>query len=197
MILAPSLQSLYSDLASVSPSPAVAMVDEIWKAKVPKKVQFFGWRLVLLKVNTSDLVQRSNPQWTLLPSYCPFCRSAAEDIQYLFLECPCSSLVWDWIFKNFSLDNHRPNSVAELFSSPAAYNRNPKWTVAFKIARLAAVWCIWGKRNKIIFEDEVCCFGAVMESINFCIALWLHVNCKDFYDFPFSILFRDWVSALV
>lgn len=76
----------------------------------------------------------------------------------------------------FSLDNYRPSSVHELFSSPSAFSRSPMWETMFKIAILASVSCIWGERNKILFEEEEWSFSRVLESINHCIALWLHAN---------------------
>ena len=73
-------------------SAAPAVWRMLWKQKVPRKIQIFGWRalhgIIPLK---SILVNRH----VGVNGACPVCHQAAEDICHLLFECVNARELWE------------------------------------------------------------------------------------------------------
>ena len=54
----------------------------IWRIKIPKKVRFFIWQVLLGRVNTLDRLVRGRTSFVGL-FCCILCRKAEEDLDHL------------------------------------------------------------------------------------------------------------------
>ena len=60
--------------------------DIVWRIKIPMKVRFFIWQVLLGRVSTGDRLVRRRT--TLVePLCCILCRKAEEDMNHLFWDC--------------------------------------------------------------------------------------------------------------
>ena len=74
------------NIGSLSRWGVCALFDVIWRIKIPKKVRFFIWQVLLGCVNTFDrLVRRRTSLMGFL--CCILCRKAEEDLDHLFWGC--------------------------------------------------------------------------------------------------------------
>lgn len=67
----------------LDPSPRVESVfDVLWRIKIPKKVKFFFWLVLLGHVNTINRFSRKIPS-LIGHFYCILCRKAEENLDHL------------------------------------------------------------------------------------------------------------------
>ena len=193
-----SVKSMTGSLSQISPISAWPFVDLIWKAKVPSKVQFFGWLLVSNKLSTDDVLQRRFPSISGCPSCCPLCHRDADNRDHLFRTCSFASKVWSFLFARLPVDVLPPvdcpfSDFSLWFGSSG---KSSKVRSALKVVFLAACWAIWKLRNKCIFDDASPCFDTLWDSLFRNIGFWLATLEPEFHSFNLASLSRDWPSAL-
>lgn len=71
-----------------SDTPAFDPFVQIWKVKVPSKVNILAWAVAHGKLNTCDKVQRRRPGSCPSPYWCIMCRKGEESVDRVFLQCP-------------------------------------------------------------------------------------------------------------
>lgn len=191
-----SVKSMTAALDPSNSAPSVPFYEAIWKSAAPKKVQIFGWRVALKRINTADRVQKQNPHILLSPSLCVLCQSANEDIRHLFVDCPAATGLWRWFFSKIGIPLSSVILLADFFGLHSIPGKNERWKELVKTGVLAGLWTIWIRRNKCIFEDEEWSPEGLREAFSLNIALWLHASSKEFKHFSLADLQRDWGSAL-
>lgn len=66
----------------------------IWKSKVPSKLRFFVWIVVLNRVNINELPQIRRPHEVLSPNVYVLCLKDDENHSHMFLRCPVARDMW-------------------------------------------------------------------------------------------------------
>ena len=94
-----SCESYFKSL--LDPSPTRQSVFEVvWKLKIPKKVSFFTWQLLLGRVNTLQWMVRKRTM--LMGPFCSIlCRKAEEDLNHLFWLCHYTTAVWNLFLQDY------------------------------------------------------------------------------------------------
>ncbi|KAL4182941.1 hypothetical protein AMTRI_Chr11g95660 [Amborella trichopoda] len=90
----------------------------------------------------------------ILPNVCLFCKNAEETIVHLFLRCPFTKRIWDWLSSISCWLIARPEGISELMQQI--------WTPPFsslgiglwRIVVPAGLWSMWKERNLRMFEGH-------------------------------------------
>ncbi|GKA59740.1 RNA-directed DNA polymerase, eukaryota, reverse transcriptase zinc-binding domain protein [Tanacetum coccineum] len=126
----------------------ITVASHKWVSLVPKKVNFFAWRLSLDRLPTrTELVDRGVDLDSVL---CPMCAEVPEDIDHIFSSCRFIVPVWKKVLDWWRIKNPVPNGVVNALSSANFHIGDPKVNKAFFAIRLVMLWCIWKWRNKVV-----------------------------------------------
>ncbi|KAK1650153.1 hypothetical protein QYE76_067958 [Lolium multiflorum] len=140
-----SVKSMYAQL---SQGVTVAHHKDMWKSKVPLKINIFSWHLALDKLPSGQqILTRHGPSNGL----CALC-GAPEDASHIFFDCSLAKFAWsvsrqllgcNWCPANF------PQFHA-ILSGFSGYARKLLWVLF-----LAQSWALWNTRNKLAIEKKV------------------------------------------
>jgi hypothetical protein len=73
----------------------------IWKVKVPSRVAFFVWTVVLGKTLTLNNLRKRH---VIVMEWCCMCKKCEGSIDHLFLHCEFATGLWNAIFQLFGVD---------------------------------------------------------------------------------------------
>lgn len=143
----------------------------LWQVKTPSKILFFGWRVIHNRLATKDQLFKRGILVHDRDYQCVFCLLEEENLSHLLGGCTVVSRVWlkvfEWIWP---IDN----LVLEEF---VGFNGIPVKDKAKKaiilVIWLATAWCIWNRRNAIIFKKEKFSFTECFSEIIYISWLWL------------------------
>ncbi|GKB29952.1 RNA-directed DNA polymerase, eukaryota, reverse transcriptase zinc-binding domain protein [Tanacetum coccineum] len=125
----------------------------VWNSWVPRKVNFYAWRLALDRLPTRENLSRRG-LIHLDSSSCLFCGSDVESKEHCFLSCPKIKLIWLKIWSwwnvpplfNPSLDDIL-HGIPRLFSN--------KWKAKlFHAICLGCIRSVWAWRNRILHASS-------------------------------------------
>ena len=121
--------------------------DAIWKAKIPNKVKFFGWR-----VATKTLATKQNAcrRTMAIDSVCDICGTAPEDEFHAVIACTRSKAL-----------RHEMRRHWELPREGDIWDTGPDWLQLLLLANTEAVrrntllllWQAWNLRNNVVHGD--------------------------------------------
>ncbi|XP_058783599.1 uncharacterized protein LOC131658308 [Vicia villosa] len=166
-----------------------ALFEFAWKVVVPYRIKTFGWRSLINRLPTKELLKRrgiiSNPA----DFRCVFCSVAEESVNHIFMDCSFSIRVWAKIFLWVGGDSGLGGDLASSLNSWILDNRRKRFRkeVSGRIW-LAVLWCIWNHRNDIIFNEAKPCVSDLVWNIKLKVWKWSCVGnipyskC-NYYDF--------------
>ncbi|XP_057811347.1 uncharacterized protein LOC131025566 [Salvia miltiorrhiza] len=122
----------------VHPSfPAMDWGKWIWAPFIPVRRSIVTWRVILGRLSTASSMSRSG---YIGSGWCPLCRKAGEDIDYLFWECAIARHVWSSLFTWFRVDGSSIYNIGSLIiwamkvpASKAVFDEAPVFAVALTI----------------------------------------------------------------
>ncbi|KAF8783842.1 hypothetical protein HU200_000282 [Digitaria exilis] len=127
---------------TLQPDPDAA---RLWKTKLPKKIQFFGWLLHRGRVNCRAYLYHCNIK-SLEEASCEDCHGVLETTEHIFSTCPRAAATWLKIQISC-----RPERLLHpwLLGSelPLPYS------VCFDVAMLI-LWQLWKARNARVFDHK-------------------------------------------
>ncbi|XP_058727126.1 uncharacterized protein LOC131598556 [Vicia villosa] len=167
----------------------------VWRMQVPFKTKAFGWRLLINKLPTKDLLKIRGMIFLDDSVKCAFCNSAHETLEHLFFKCYVVKLIWRDIAEWIGMSDVTEEDPMGSFMLWYNFCKNMKMKEGrLSCIWLAITWSIWIVRNSIIFRKDS---WSVLNTIWFIKALvwrWsfmgeiTHPNC-NFYDFCKEPLF--------
>jgi len=132
----------------------------LWKWKVPLKLKCFFWLALHNRLLTWDnLCQRG---WQG-PGLCALCYGDSESVFHLFIHCPFSLRIWDYVIAELTLDWHWNHDNLEIFGE--YFHR---WSQTFRKHKSLFIficWGIWRCRNDRIFNGIQASFEQVGSGI--------------------------------
>ncbi|XP_058775034.1 uncharacterized protein LOC131649281 [Vicia villosa] len=66
----------------------------IWKTNTPFKTKVFGWRILINRLPTKELLLKRGISFTTSSSNCVFCGIALESLEHVFFKCSIVKLIW-------------------------------------------------------------------------------------------------------
>jgi hypothetical protein len=124
----------------------------IWESKCIPKIKFFAWLLLNDRLNTRNMLKRRRKvleegyNWVM----CQY--SVEETIEHLFFDCP--STVCRWFAIGFVWEENL-NIHQKLYQAKRDFGQ-PFFMEVFMIG----AWCLWNRRNEVIFDGKAPCLAA-------------------------------------
>ena len=137
------LSTVHKDHANLGPNPWWGISSDL----LDGGTRDLSWRIMWNALKVKSKLRK----WGITDSVCPRpdCNDS-ESIAHLFWDCPTATYIWDWL-SFFCLDTQWTLSKSFVlyggFAPTDITMRNVLWTVV-SIAKS----CLWGSRNKLIFE---------------------------------------------
>jgi hypothetical protein len=150
----------------------VKVLDDLWSNNVPSKISIFGWRLLIEKLPTREALYNKGIITNNHERCCVFCLREVEDINHIFYNCRIAIQIWNRIFGWMGIQaipfagiqNHFAQFGTCLKGSHNKKHRHIIW--------LATTWCIWRKRNNIVFRGESMNISSLVEQIIYIAWFW-------------------------
>ncbi|KAH1246600.1 hypothetical protein GmHk_06G016648 [Glycine max] len=95
--------------SSRSVSQPTNIFSVVWNLKVPKKVQYFVWRLVMDRLPTKLNLRRRNIQLHEMQYRCPWCNDEEESSSM------ATTTIWNTIYSWIDISTTIPQSVIAHF----------------------------------------------------------------------------------
>ncbi|XP_058783485.1 uncharacterized protein LOC131658173 [Vicia villosa] len=130
--------------------------DLIWKIQVPFKIKAFGWRLLINRLPTKDLLAYRGVNLSIDNSFCAFCGVIPESCEHSFFKCDKAKLVWReiavWIGKP---ENGAEEECLASFMDWYLFCKKKKVKEGkCGVIWLAILWIFWLTRNGFCFRNE-------------------------------------------
>eukprot|EP00253_Pinus_taeda_P020413 PITA_20413 len=119
----------------------------LWKLKSPPKEKIFFWCILRRKIPTWDILQS---RFMHGPGRCTLCKTEAESINHLFLNCQETKKFWGEVGKLLNKSFvWAGGNMSEAWSN--WWQQYPEGNM--KNLPLIISWGVWLARNKSIFQD--------------------------------------------
>ncbi|KAI5437740.1 hypothetical protein KIW84_023742 [Lathyrus oleraceus] len=127
----------------------------LWSTQVHIKIKVFGWKTLLNRLATRDLLLSRGIISFSHDLTCVFYFRVEENLQHIFFECGAVTKVWAttncWIGYSFLEGEAIINSfLATCNILERKFKKNKKG-----IIWSAVLWSIWKLRNDILFEGQI------------------------------------------
>lgn len=120
----------------------------IWNSAIPPSKSFHVWRIIHNKMPTDENLQLRGLSF---PSMCSLCNKQPETSKHLFLNCPFSLSLWNWLCSLINL-NLNLTSVLSIFKiCKRGWSQQGMLVIAAAVINILNV--IWWCRNNKRFND--------------------------------------------
>ncbi|KAJ4780973.1 RNA-directed DNA polymerase (reverse transcriptase)-related family protein [Rhynchospora pubera] len=120
--------------------------NNIWKLKIPLKIQIFLWLLCKDRLLTRTKLRDKGIVDSVQCVYCP----GDENSNHLFFACAYMQPVWRWLCRNLNI-SQIPSSLQHFFI--VAEQLQDRAKLPFRLCSAAALWICWKQRNDICFQN--------------------------------------------
>jgi len=127
--------------------PAVHWAKMLWNTYTPPTRAFITWRFLHNKLPTDDNLRKRG---CYIVSVCCFYRKQAETSSHIFLQCPVTLQLWDWLLK--ATDQHLDFSSILSFLIGQRGDSSRMVQQVMNSAIVHIVWSIWLERNNRYFD---------------------------------------------
>ncbi|XP_058754371.1 uncharacterized protein LOC131627546 [Vicia villosa] len=132
----------------------VLALSQLWNIKVPSKILFFGWRCIINKLATKDLLVKRGILREGNDARCVLCLSEDESHRHLFVNCVVTNRIWrkvyDWVGVSTSLTREEFVNFFHNCDKIRCVNSR----VIRAVVWLSTAWNIWLSRNAVVFKSE-------------------------------------------
>lgn len=94
-----SCKSFFDTLVDDAATPNFSTLQFYLEIFRPYRIKVFAWLVFHGKINTSDFIQRRNPQVALFPSWCILCKKESESLDHLMFHCEVATVLWQKLLK--------------------------------------------------------------------------------------------------
>ncbi|KAK7246514.1 hypothetical protein RIF29_41383 [Crotalaria pallida] len=125
----------------------------VWKVKIPAKIQFFAWLVMLSALPTNEL--RCN-RGLAASAACSRCSCTSESVSHVLRDCPHAHEVW------FRIGVH---AYPNFWTDPCHIWFKSMLRSQMSYLFAAGVWWIWRWRNNHLFDEKKWCIRTVLRCI--------------------------------
>jgi hypothetical protein len=142
----------------------------IWNSYVPPTRAFISWRLLHDRLPTDENLRKRG---CYIVSICCFCRKQSESSSHIFLHCPVTAQLWDWLSKGSGQHMDLTSGLSLVLSSVGVGGKLAHQIVNSSI--LHTIWCIWLERNNRYFNDKQSTISTMLNIIQSEVKLSFHL----------------------
>jgi hypothetical protein len=168
----------------------VTALKKLWKNKVPSKVSIFGWRLLLEKLPTREVLFQRGVITNIHETCCVFCFDLMESIDHIFLTCRVTATVWSLIFVWMGIQGSSARNIQQHFLWFGDLLKGKHSKRVKHIIWLATMWSLWRTRNNIIFRGDFVNVQSLVDQIIYISWFWFISRVGTNVNFVFS----DWCN---
>ena len=103
------------------------------------------------KISTVDMLMRRG--WSIV-NRCILCKENEESADHILIHCGKTRELWTVVLSSFGVVRVFPNSVRNLLLEWKIKGLEKKRSVVWKMTPICLFWCIWGERNRRMFQEE-------------------------------------------
>jgi hypothetical protein len=186
------VKSAYSELVN---STILANLEDLmvhslrlmWKNNFPSKVSVFGWRLLLEKLPTKDALFNKGIITINTERRRVLCSNQNESFFHVFVQCNFSATVWrnfsaTWLGLNLIISTSVQHHFL-LFGDLVKSKVNKRHR---HIIWLATMWCIWRRRNNIVFREDRATIFSTVNQIIYMSWFWFSGRLRSNVDITFD-----------
>lgn len=142
-----------------------------WINILPKKISIFGWRLLLNRLPTKDLLMQRGLH--IADPDCVFCGDSVESLDHLMTGCRITRELWDKIEEWCKFKPMIIFSVKDLIFYHISLNGSKARKNIIQSVIMVACWVIWKARNGMIFNGSKVNVGGMLKEIKSMGFLWI------------------------
>ncbi|KAM0016328.1 putative reverse transcriptase zinc-binding domain-containing protein [Helianthus debilis subsp. tardiflorus] len=158
-----------------------------WNPLVPIKLNTFGWRLLLNRLPTADVLRKRGI--LIGPSMFPLCNTASESADHIFASCYVALVIWNAVSRWCGLDPINVSSVRDIFEiHRSAAGSSYKRQVIHAIITTPC-WTLWKTRNNIILNNGSFKVDGNKGEVKSCSFLWVKHRAKRI-----NVEWNRWIS---
>ncbi|KAJ0467691.1 putative reverse transcriptase zinc-binding domain-containing protein [Helianthus annuus] len=146
-------------------------------AWVPIKVKIFGWRAMLNRLPTMDMLIKR--KIVTGPNRCSLCLGAVESIDHVFAACLVASVIWQKISLWCRISPIFAFSFKDLLEVHKYILGNKTKKKVIQSVIVVACWCLWKARNEIIFSNRPVKVEKIMGDVMAYSFLWIKSRAKN------------------
>ena len=124
---------------------------EVWGSHAPLRTRFFTWEAVWGKISTIDMLMRRG--WSMV-NRCNLCKENEESADHILIHCDKTRKLWNSLLSFFGVIWVFPNLMRNLLGEWKIKGLGKKRKAVWRLAPICLFWCIWGERNRRIFQEE-------------------------------------------
>ncbi|XP_058775310.1 uncharacterized protein LOC131649567 [Vicia villosa] len=151
----------------------------VWRAAVPSKLKFFGWRLLLDILATRAQLRTRSIITQHQEALCVFFHLQEEDINHVMLSCPVLQPLWRRIYRwlqvyiplNIDCCSHFNLCIDLLGGNMARSRIGAIW--------ITVCWSIWRIRNEVVFNNAEVDIEELFGMILWSSWWWLAIKSRD------------------
>ncbi|XP_058741606.1 uncharacterized protein LOC131613991 [Vicia villosa] len=145
----------------------------VWKAAVPFRFKAFAWRVIINRLPSKDMLSIRGVFFESSDRMCVYCKEEEETLHHILFGCRIAKEIWRFILGWIGIDVDMGYSIWEnyltLFN---AFRSNRVRKGAESLVWLGVCWCIWSRRNMVIFRSEKWDFSDIIWSIKVIVWKW-------------------------
>ncbi|KAL7212853.1 hypothetical protein ACSBR2_015530 [Camellia fascicularis] len=153
--------------------PSLLVPRLLWNNVAPPKAQFMSWLAWRGRVKTTGFMQRLGVLGRNVENVCPFCSSAVEFVDLLFVQCPEIWKVWGSLLQWWNLSWVSPASVDGVLSWWLGTKHKKSVMKIWRLVPVAMLWSTWRLRNDVIFNGGQPDMNELGESVKVRVGLWV------------------------
>ncbi|KAM7479086.1 hypothetical protein LguiA_027299 [Lonicera macranthoides] len=118
-----------------------------------------------------------------------------ESIDHLVVHCPFVHSIWNNFRRELGIISTFPKSWFDLLLIEWSFRGNKKKSkILWRSCCMAILWCVWGERNRRIFEGKSELVDEVWQRVKSYASLWAYTSSL-FSSISLDDLRRDWCAA--
>lgn len=175
-----SVKEAYGCLLLGQDPPEADVFNFLWSKWIPSKVNAFGWRLLLNRIQIKDNLLNRGSTFQGGNVNCEFCEGTLETASHCFLSCRIIYKIWGGCYNWLGVNCVLPHNAFDHLRQHVGLGYSKKRSMVWQVIWFAVVWIIWKSRNKKIFEGVQINLEKIHEDIIFTSWKWLRGRHKGF-----------------
>lgn len=162
---------------------------QVWMTKVPSKIKFFVWKVLLGRIPTREQLAKRGMIHNSHEKIYACCFKGNESLSHLFFGYRVSKKVWEEVFIWLDMEDvDFDEYIQNYFGFHVARRRKMKRSKT-NLIWMAIVWSLWLMSNAIMFNYVITSIDDVISNLKYKTFVFVLVSFMvmfDYYDWCVS-----------